>query len=59
LLADSEVASTAEALCGAGRFDVVAKNPEPLDSFFVRGMRGDGMSSVAHLIVNYKDRFVA
>ena len=38
----------------AGRFDMVVKNPEPLDPFYVRGMWGNGTSNVAHLIVNYK-----
>jgi imidazolonepropionase-like amidohydrolase len=44
----------ADALREAGRFDLVVKNPEPVDSFFVRGMWGNGTSNVAHLIVNYK-----
>jgi imidazolonepropionase-like amidohydrolase len=44
----------ADALSEAGRFDLVVKNPEPVDSFFVRGMWGNGTSNVAHLIVNYK-----
>jgi hypothetical protein len=38
----------------AGRFDLVVKNPEPLDPFYVRGMWGTGTSNVAHVIVNYK-----
>jgi predicted amidohydrolase len=43
-----------EALREAGRFDLVVKNPEPLDAFFVRSMWGNGTSNIAHLIVNYK-----
>ncbi len=43
-----------ESLREAGRFDVVVKNPQPLDPFFVRSMWGDGTSNIAHLIVNYK-----
>jgi hypothetical protein len=49
-----EVTLDAEALREAGRFDLVVKNPEPLDPFYVRGMWGNGTSNVAHLIVNYK-----
>ncbi len=49
-----EVTFDAEALREAGRFDVVVKNPDPLDNFFVRSMWGNGTSNVAHLIVNYK-----
>ena len=49
-----QVTLDADALREAGRFDLVVKNPEPLDSFFVRGMWGNGTSNVAHLIVNYK-----
>ena len=49
-----QVTLDAEALREAGRFDLVVKNPEPLDSFFVRSMWGNGTSNVAHLIVNYK-----
>jgi hypothetical protein len=49
-----QVTLDAEALREAGRFDLVVKNPEPVDSFFVRSMWGDGTSNVAHLIVNYK-----
>jgi hypothetical protein len=49
-----EVTLDAEALREAGRFDLVVKNPEPLDPFFVRSMWGNGTSNVAHLIVNYK-----
>ena len=49
-----EVTLDAEALREAGRFDLMVKNPEPLDPFFVRAMWGNGTSNVAHLIVNYK-----
>jgi len=49
-----QVTLSAEALGEAGRFDLVVKNPEPLDPFYVRGMWGNGTSNVAHLIVNYK-----
>jgi len=49
-----QVTLDAEALREAGRFDLVVKNPEPLDSFFLRSMWGNGTSNVAHLIVNYK-----
>ncbi len=49
-----QVTLDADALREAGRFDIVVKNPEPLDPFFVRSMWGNGTSNVAHLIVNYK-----
>jgi predicted amidohydrolase len=49
-----EVMLDAEALREGGRFDLVVKNPEPLDPFFVRSMWGNGTSNIAHLIVNYK-----
>jgi hypothetical protein len=49
-----QVTLSAEALGEAGRFDLVVKNPEPLDPFYVRGMWGTGTSNVAHVIVNYK-----
>jgi len=49
-----QVTLDADALREAGRFDLVVKNPEPVDSFFVRSMWGNGTSNVAHLIVNYK-----
>jgi len=49
-----QVALDAETLREAGRFDLVVKNPEPMDRFFVRSMWGNGTSNVAHLIVNYK-----
>jgi hypothetical protein len=43
-----------ESLRKAGRFDLVVKNPQPVDPFFVRSMWGNGTSNIAHLIVNYK-----
>ena len=49
-----QVTLDAEALSKAARFDLVVKNPEPIDPFFVRSMWGSGTSNVAHLIVNYK-----
>jgi hypothetical protein len=44
----------AEALKTAGRFDLVVINPAPVDTFFSRGMWGNGTSNMAHLIVNYR-----
>jgi hypothetical protein len=49
-----EVTLDADALREAGRFNVVVKNPDPLDDFFVRSNWGNGTSNIAHLIVNYK-----
>jgi len=49
-----DVTLDAEALREAGRFDVVVKNPEPLDPFYVRSNWGNGTSNIAHLIVNYR-----
>lgn len=49
-----QVMLDSEALHEAGRFDLVVRNPEPLDSFYVKGMWGNGTSNVAHLIVNFK-----
>ncbi len=49
-----EVTLDAEVLREAGRFDLVVKNPEPLDPFYVRSMWGNGTSNIAHLIVNFK-----
>jgi hypothetical protein len=48
------VSLDAEALREAGRFDLVVKNPEPLDPFYARSMWGNGTSNIAHLIVKYK-----
>jgi IPT/TIG domain len=49
-----QVTLDAEALREAGRFDLVVKNPQPMDPFYIRSMWGKGTSNVAHLIVNYK-----
>ena len=49
-----QVTLDAEALREAGRFDLVVKNPEPLEAFYARSMWGNGTSNIAHLIVNYK-----
>ncbi|HEY1865754.1 MAG TPA: amidohydrolase family protein [Candidatus Acidoferrales bacterium] len=49
-----QVTLDADALREAGRFDLVVKNPEPLDPFYARSMWGNGTSNIAHLIVNYK-----
>jgi hypothetical protein len=37
-----------------GKFDLVVRNPEPIDPAVVKGMWGNGTSNVAHLIVNYR-----
>jgi hypothetical protein len=44
----------APALAAAGRFDLNVVNPAPVDTFYTRGMWGNGTSNTAHLIVNYK-----
>jgi hypothetical protein len=49
-----QVTLDAEALRTAGRFDLVVKNPEPIDPYFKDGMWGNGTSNPAYLIVNYK-----
>ena len=49
-----QVMLDAETLREAGRFDLVVRNPEPLDPFYVRSMWGNGTSNVAHLIVKFK-----
>jgi amidohydrolase family protein len=49
-----EVNLDAETLREAGRFNVVVKNPEPIDPFYLRSMWGNGTSNVAHLIVMYR-----
>jgi hypothetical protein len=38
----------------AGRFDIVVKNPEPLDPSLGNHLWGNGTSNQAHLIVNFK-----
>ena len=45
---DSEVQKT------AGRFDLVVINPAPVDTFYSRGMWGNGTSNMAHLVINYR-----
>ncbi len=42
------------ALRAVGKFEVVVRNPEPMDPFYVKGMWGTGTSNVAKLIVNYR-----
>jgi hypothetical protein len=44
----------AESMKQAGRFDLVVINPAPTDSFFTRGMWGNGASNLAHIVVNYR-----
>jgi len=44
----------AQALGTPGRFDVLVKNPDPVDAFFKDGMWGSGTSNAARLTVNYK-----
>jgi hypothetical protein len=44
----------AEAQKTAGRFDLVVINPAPVDTFYSRGMWGNGTSNMAHLVVNYR-----
>jgi hypothetical protein len=44
----------AEALSAVGKFDVVVRNPDPIDPVFLKGMWGTGTSNAAHLIVNYR-----
>jgi hypothetical protein len=44
----------AESMKQAGRFDLVVINPAPTDSFFTRGMWGNGTSNLAHIVVNYR-----
>ena len=38
----------------AGRFDLVVINPAPVDTFYSRGMWGNGTSNTAHLVINYR-----
>ena len=44
----------AESMKQAGRFDLVVINPAPADTFFTRGMWGNGTSNLAHIVVNYR-----
>jgi hypothetical protein len=41
----------AESMKQAGRFDLVVINPAPTDTFFTRGMWGNGTSNLAHIVV--------
>jgi IPT/TIG domain-containing protein len=38
----------------AGRFDLVVINPAPVDTFYSRGMWGNGTSNRAHLVINFR-----
>jgi hypothetical protein len=49
-----QVTLDAQALATAGRFDLLVKNPDPIDLFFKDEMWGSGTSNAAHLTVNYK-----
>jgi hypothetical protein len=49
-----QVTLDAQALGEAGRFDLLVKNPDPIDPFFKDGMWGNGTSNAAHLTVNYR-----
>ena len=49
-----QVTLDAEALKAVGKFDLVVKNPEPIDPAVIQGMWGHGTSNVAHVIVNYQ-----
>jgi hypothetical protein len=49
-----QVTLDAAALGTAGRFDLLVKNPDPIDPFFKEGMWGSGTSNAAHLTVNFK-----
>jgi hypothetical protein len=56
LLSSTELTFTldAESMKQANRFDLVVMNPAPTDTFFTRGMWGNGTSNLAHIIVNYR-----
>jgi hypothetical protein len=49
-----QVTLDAQALATAGRFDLLVKNPDPIDVFFKDEMWGNGTSNAAHLTVSYK-----
>jgi hypothetical protein len=49
-----QVTLDAQALRAVGKFDMLVRNPEPIDPAVVKGMWGTGTSNVAHLIVNYR-----
>jgi len=48
-----QVTLDAEAVKAVGKFDMVVRNPDPIDPAVQKGMWGNGTSNVAHLIVNY------
>jgi hypothetical protein len=43
-----------ESMKQVGRFDLVVINPAPADTFFTRGMWGNGTSNLAHIVVDYR-----
>jgi hypothetical protein len=49
-----QVTLDGEALKAVGKYDMVVRNPDPIDPAVVKGMWGNGTSNVAHLIVNYR-----
>ena len=49
-----QVTLDARDLRAVGKFDMIVRNPEPIDPSVVTGMWGTGTSNVAHLIVNYR-----
>ena len=49
-----EVTLDADSLAAVGKYDMVVRNPDPIDPAVVKGMWGDGTSNIAHLIVNYR-----
>ena len=49
-----EVTLEPDVLRAVGKFDMLVRNPEPIDPAVVKGMWGNGTSNVAHLIVNYR-----
>ena len=49
-----QVILDAGVLGAVGKFDMVVRNPEPIDPAVEKGMWGNGISNVAHLIVNYR-----
>lgn len=49
-----EVTLDADSLAAVGKYDMVVRNPDPIDPAVVKGMWGSGTSNVAHLIVNYR-----
>jgi Amidohydrolase family/IPT/TIG domain len=49
-----QVTLDADALKAVGKYDVVVRNPDPIDPAVVKAMWGSGTSNAAHLIVNYR-----